>query len=493
MEKIILINKDNWQTRVAVVQGEKLVDLQFEDNESDNVCKAFYKGKIEKVLPGIQTAFVDIGRPRAGYLHITEIDPAKILEKNIDKKVSNKKAVPMDKIFSVKENVLVQIKREAIHGKGAKITTCYALPGKYLVLMPNSSQIGISSRIEDQDERLRLKNMISKNLPESMGAIVRTSAQEKSEKEINRDINYLKSTWQTIIKNYESANPGDLVYQDLPLAVRVIRETLDESVDKVYCNDMKDFREIEKFLKSFMPELLDKLELYQDKDLFYDFKIDEQINQLFAKKVNLKSGGSIIIESTESMTVVDVNTGSFVGKKNMDETVLTTNLEAATEVVNQLNLRKIGGIIVIDFIDMHKLEHRETLFEYLQEILRTQDRQRSVTLNVSEFGLVQIARQKPGKTLIEKLGSICQTCSGTGYCKSVNTYAFEVLRNLKRKIILENLQFKKLNLFVSPGVFKYLSDNAADHLIWFEKNYNTSIILSCKETLEKSESKVKIH
>ena len=490
--KKIIINNEIWQTRIAVLSENKLQDLYFDVASKTDLDRCFFKGRISKVLPGIQTAFVDIGQQKSGFLHITEVDRELASEKIFagvqtdEDQDKPKERIPraslnISKIFKENDDVLVQVIKEPIHEKGPKLTTCFTLPGKFIVLMPNIPQIGISRKIEDREERARLKEVLSHILPKGMGAIVRTTAESRKTADLKRDIGFLVATWNSIMKKFKKAQPGTKVHEDIPLSLRVVRDQLDEDVEMVLTDNQKDLQGISKFVKSFTPELADKVQLYtEDTPIFDKFNLEKQIASALQKKVSLKSGGSLIIESTEAMTVIDVNTGKFIGSNSHEETILQTNLEAADEIVTQLRLRNIGGLIVIDFIDMAVSSNRQRLSRFLEKTLKERDKYQSVTLRISEFGIVQMTRKRSGKTLTQQLTTNCLTCHGLGFVKSTSAIGFEILHQIQLKLALKPAQ-GSLTLSLAPTIYDYLIQYEYKSILQIEKDLN------CKITLEKND------
>lgn len=500
--KKILINKEPWQTRVAILREDKLQDIYFDSTSKLDLERCFFKCKVSKVLPGIQTAFVDFGQSRSGFLHITEIDRALAIEKtaeflqiddakeieSIEKKL--KKEISIEKILKEGDTILVQVLKEPVYEKGAKLTTCFTLPGKFVVLMPNIAQIGVSKKIENREERARLKELLAKNLSPKMGAIIRTTAEGRSDKDIKKDLGFLVSTWKSIQKKLKKAEVGEKIYEDLPLTIRATREHLDEDIDAVITDNKKDQEAIIKFVKYYTPELVPKIKFYdQFPPLFEKFKVDKQIESALHKKVFLKSGGSLIIETTEAMTVIDVNTGKFTGKGNMEDTILKTNLEAAEETVTQLRLRNIGGLIVIDFIDMSIHSNKQKLSRFLEKMLKERDKYQSVILKISEFGLVQMTRKRSGKTLIQQLTKTCPTCHSYGFVKSENTIAYELLEKFKQDCIRDNLK-GSIVFAVNPKIFNYLIHHEYQSILKLETQLDIKIILENNPSLEEEQSKI---
>jgi ribonuclease G len=502
--KKIIINDELWQTRVAVVENNRLQDIYFDNLDSPEIEKCFFKGKVAKVLPGVQSAFIEIGQEKAGFMHISEVDNNLAMERFIEqndvvsdekkgeaKPISRRETMNISKVFSQGQEVLVQIKKEPISTKGAKLTTCFALPGKFVVLMPNIPQVGVSRKISDDAERKRLREVVTSVLPEEMGVIVRTDAEGRTSDEVKQDLSSLISTWSGILEKFESAEVGDKVYQELPVTLRAIREHLDDDTQEILCDSKRSYDQLKKFIGTFTPEAVKRLEYHQTGDLFFEHKIDKQIEDLLSRKVNLKSGGSLIIEATEAMTVIDVNTGRFVGKSDADETILKTNLEAAEESVRQLRVRGIGGIIIIDFIDMSTEAHREKLSSFLQDVLKKKDRYRSVTLSVSAFGTVQMTRKRSGKSLAQQLSRTCSDCYGLGLKKTVETNTIFVLRGIK-KYVGEKKGFSgKLEVTVSEEVFNYLSGDKRASLLYLSKDLGIECVLCCDDQKEGPEYKIK--
>lgn len=491
--KKILINEDTWQTRVAITQDNELQNIYFWSKNIEPLERSFFKGIITKVLPGIQTAFVDIGQERAGFLHISEIDRDLSIKKmelnehleNIDDEEEQKpeqyQQPDISKILKEGETILVQVSKEPVYEKGAKLTTCFTLPGRFLVLMPNIPRIGISKKIESKDERQRLKEILLNNLPKSMGVIIRTTSEFKNESEILQDLNYLIENWNIIQRKFKEANPKEKIYQDLDLSLQVVRDYLDNDVESVITDNKDAQTRIYKFVKQISPEYTHKIKYYEGPpSLFEKYNIEKQIEQALEKKVYLKSGGSIVIETTEAMTVVDVNTGRYTGQSNLEETILKTNIEASEEITRQLRLRNIGGLIVIDFIDMSNHANKQKLFRHFEKTLKEKDKFQSVLLKISEFGLVQMTRKRSGKTLIQQLTNQCSNCHGLGFTKSIQNESFAILRKIK-----EELEKRKLGtnilLTLHPSIFHYITNNEYNSILQLEKNYKSKITLISKD------------
>jgi len=487
--KKIIINAAPWQTRLAVTQDDILQNIYFEAHATQTLERCFFKGKVVKVLPGIQTAFVDIGQERSGFLHISEIDRELAMQKmtggddidEVEEVVREQRApqqrLDISKILNEGESVLVQVSKEPLGEKGAKLTTCFTLPGRFIVLMPNIPRIGISKKIEDRDERQRLRDLVGSRLPEGMGAIIRTTCEHKDEKELGQDITYLVNTWAEIQKGFQASQPQAKLHEDLALGLQVVRDHLDSDVEMVVCDNKELHAQIYKFVKQIAPEHGHKIRFYQEKTPLFDkFDIERQIDEAIDRKVSLRSGGSIVIEGTEAMTVVDVNTGRFIGNSNLEETILKTNLEAAEEIVRQLRLRNIGGLIVIDFIDMATGANRQKLFRTFEKLLRERDKLQSVVLRVSEFGLVQMTRKRSGKTLSDQLTVTCNSCRGLGVVNSVQTESYRILRKLE-KAVLAKQGSGQITVSMHPSIFYYITSTEYNAILQLEKEAGCKIVL----------------
>ena len=490
--KKIIINDNSWQTRIAIISDSKLQNLYFSATTHRALERAYFKATVTKVLPGIQTAFVEFGQERAGFLHISEIDRELAMEK-ISKQLEDEDMVQqpekpstqkrnISKILKEGDQILVQVSKEPMNEKGAKLTTCFTIPGRFIVLMPNIPRIGVSKKIEDREERNRLKDIIRSHLPEGMGAIIRTTSENKDEKELTKDLNYLLEEWYTIENKFAKAKPAEKLYEDIPLALQIVRDHLDNNVEAIITDSRKSQSALYKFIKQVMPEFAHLIQMYEDPvNIFSFYGLEKQIEQALKKKVTLKSGGSIIIESTEAMTVVDVNTGRFTGKSNLEDTIVKTNLEAAAEIVNQLKLRNIGGLIVIDFIDMASTANRQKVFSVFEKILKEEDKFQSVVLKISEFGLVQMTRKRSGKTLLQALTDSCPTCHGSGFIKSYQTESYTILRTIKSELSTMP-SGKIIEVHVNPHIFNYLTSTEYDAILKLESESKIKIaLLSNKE------------
>ncbi len=494
--KKILINDKSWQTRIAITTESNLQHVYFDTHNKEHLERSFFKGVVSKVLPGIQTVFVNIGQERAGFLHMSEIDPEFVLERmSLEEgekapRRAQARHVDMSKLFRVGDEILVQVIKEPIYEKGAKLSTSFILPGRFFVLMPKGSKIGISKKIADEDERIRLRTTIKNHLPQGMGGIVRTTCESAKEKDIIKDINYLLGTWQTIQNNFKKVKKEEKIYQDLDLALQIVRDHLNDETESIITDSPQMQKHVYSFVKKIAPEYAYIVKRYQGKKPLFDYyKVDQQITDALKKRAELKSGGSLILESTEAMTVIDVNTGKFTGKKDPEATILQTNLEAAEEITRQLTLRNIGGLIVIDFIDMAHQNNRQKLSRFFDRMLRERDKFQSVVLKVSEFGLVQMTRKRSGKTLVQELTENCKSCSGLGFITSIPTMSYRLLRELC--FVLAHKEFPSQVLInVNPAVFEYVTQNEYNAVLELEKETNKKIVLTGDESLTLEEYKI---
>jgi len=488
--KKILVNVTPWQTRVAITRGDTLQNIYFASHAAERLERAYFKGIVTKVLPGIQTAFVEIGRERAGFLHISEIDRVLSLNKMavaFDDEEAPVQQAPqqkpdISKIVREGETILVQVSKEPVNEKGAKLTTCFTLPGRFLVLMPNIPRIGISKKVESREERTRLKELLQAHLPDGMGAIIRTTSDGQNASDILQDLHYLVSIWRTIEAREKTAPAKEKIYEDIDLSLQAVRDHLDSDVELVISDNAENQKQIHKFVKNIAPEYAHIVKLYSGPPpLFERYNIESQIDLGLKSKVYMKSGGSIVIESTEAMTVVDVNTGRFIGKTNMEDTILKTNMEAAEEIVRQLRLRNIGGLIVIDFIDMASGANRQKLFRHFEKTLRERDKFQSVVLKVSEFGLVQMTRKRSGKTLLHELMHQCGECRGLGFVKSTSNQAYTILRALDEELANKKKEQTSVTLTAHPSVFHFITTIEYNAVLDLEKKYQVKILLMTSE------------
>ena len=494
MKQEIFINSSPQESRIAIIEDGVLAEFLVERKEEMGIAGNIYKGKVSRVLPGMQAAFVDIGMEKAAFLHASDFSsvPEDVqligapgedveIEAPPPKRVSHRR-LPLEKQLSRDEAILVQVAKDPLGTKGARVTSHISLPGRYMVFMPGTKHIGISRRIESEEERKRLKEIAGSVLTGHGGFILRTASEGRSKREIQRDLGFLTRLWRRLQKRAEGAAAPSLIHQDLDLIARSIRDFFTPDTEQLVIDSSKDYRRVMDFVGQFMPRLKSKIVLYSGAEpLFERHAIEEKIERALDRRVWLRSGGYIIIERTEALTAVDVNTGRFVGKRNQEETIVKTNLEAAQEVVRQLRLRNVGGIIIIDFIDMEKESDRKKVYDALKDALK-KDKARTNILKISELGLVEMTRQRTRESLENQLLSPCPHCDGRGRIKSSVTVAYDLLRAIKKQQAnLEN--GKNILVRLHPDVANFLYDEKNNSLENLEREINRRIIIKVSQEL----------
>lgn len=433
MRNQILINSTFNETRVALIEENNLAEIYVERNLSPQMVGNIYKGKIEKIVPGMQAAFVDIGSGKSGFISVEDVYEdsfADFMDDEDRKKLKNSKQSIQDKLIQG-QDILVQVIKEPVHGKGPKLTSNLSIPGKHLVLIAAANIVGISHKIEDEKERERLIEIISRLKPENLGFIARTFSEDVSEKELSKEIKSLIKIWTRIRKSYEKRKRANLIYETPSLTIRAVRDLVTYNIDEIIIDDEKLFSEIKKYLtKTYINKKIKITNYNSDQPLFEKYKIDKEVNEIYKKKVWLKSGGFLIIEETEGLTVIDVNTGRYIGKSDQTKTLLNINLEAAEEIVRQIRLRNLVGIIVIDFIDQKDPKLRKKLFNTFK-VGSQKDKARTVIQDISQFSVLQLTRQRTRESILNTLADPCQTCMGIGRVKSMDTVSYEILRKIK--------------------------------------------------------------
>ncbi|MBI4081400.1 MAG: Rne/Rng family ribonuclease [Candidatus Lambdaproteobacteria bacterium] len=485
MAREIIINHTPQETRVAVLDNAVLTELYHERDRERGVVGNIYKGKVLKVLPGMEAAFVDIGLEKASFLYVDDVLPDFTVHEDLDESGGDRpifqashsrkeKRPPINQLLKEGQEILVQVSKEPIGTKGARITGHLSIPGRNLVLMPTAGSVGVSRQITEDAERHRLKEIVQRLKPENAGFIIRTAAEGRREDEFRTDINFLVSTWDAILRRYGEASAPSVVYSDLSLTYRVIRDMLSEEVRRLIIDDEQEFTNVSKFLKEYLPRFRHIVEPFRRRQSIYDhYGIEEEIDRALSNKVWLKSGGYLIIDQTEALTSIDVNTGRFVGKASHEETILKTNLESVQELVYQLKLRNIGGIIIIDFIDMEVAQNRQRVYQALKEELK-HDKARSKILQISEIGLVEMTRKRDRENLGRLLSTPCPYCDGMGRIKSLTTIAFELFREIDR-IRLSSRRIGALTVNVHPDVADFLAGEEARHLERIEQTLGRKI------------------
>lgn len=470
MSDELLINVTPQETRVATIENGMLQEVIIERASKRGLVGNIYKGRVCRVLPGMQAAFLDIGLERTAFLHLSDIVMPE--EKKTDGQELN-----IGDVLKDGQNLLVQVVKDPMGTKGARLTTHITIPARYLVYMPNSSHIGVSQKLEDEDERERLKGIIKDFLPEFNGGgyIVRTVAEGISEKAVHADMVFLEKLWSSIQENSKEAKSSSLIYEDLALAMRVMRDIADCNIDAIRIDSRETFDKVLKFANKFIPELAPGIEYYPGECPIFDlYGVEDEIQRALQAKIKLKSGGYLIIDQTEAMTTVDINTGGYVGNRNLEETIFKTNLEATQAIVRQLRLRNLGGIIIIDFIDMKDSEHKRQVLRAFEKALE-RDHAKTCITEVSNLGLVEMTRKRTRESLEHILCEACPVCSGKGTVKTVETVAFEIFR----EIIREARQFdtEKLLVLTSKKVGDYLMDEESSSVAELEEFMQRSIQL----------------
>ncbi len=443
MSTEILINVRSNQTRVAYVEDRTLSDLKIERKTSPTLVGSIYKGRVSRVLPGMQAAFVDIGLDRAAFLYVGDVRADLVdSEKNLfmeqeeeppqEEAVIEDQRVPIQDLLHEGQILMVQVAKDPLGTKGARITTHISLPGRNIVYMPTLVNLGVSRRIEDENEKVRLKTLVEELKPKG-GVIVRTAGEGASKESLQADLEYLNRLWKEIEKGYEKRKTSGLIHSEMDVELRALRDLLSERVERVVVDDAKSFRKIQAFVTQFMPKSKSRLELYTDSRPLFDlYDIELEISRSLDRKIWLKSGGYIVIDEAEALVVVDVNTGRYVGKRDLEETILKTNLEAVKEVAHQLRIRNCGGIIIIDFIDMEKMYHREQVMNLFTQELQ-KDLARTTITSMSELGLVEMTRKRIRPSLVSTLCEPCPYCDGKGYVRRKSTVANEIFAELERE------------------------------------------------------------
>ncbi len=456
----ILINIRPQETRVAYVEAGILTDLKIERKTSPTLVGSIHRGRVLRVLPGMQAAFVDIGLEKAAFLYVgdirEDIDSDNFLYSDKDEgttvpddeenpALTTAPKTPIQDLLKEGQFILVQVSKDPMGTKGARLTTHISLPGRFVVYLPSLKHLGISRRIESEEERQRLKELVQKINP-SGGVIVRTAGEGASEESLRTDVEYLDRLSKEIFKTAEKKKTIGLIHQELDVELRALRDLMNEDVVSVFVDNEEAHRKVEKFVGQLMPKYKQNIIYYNEqKPLFDLYDIDLEISRSMDRKIWLKSGGYIVIDEAEALVVIDVNTGRYVGKKDLEDTILKTNLEAVREIAHQLRIRNCGGIIIIDFIDMEKETHREKVMSLLQEELK-KDRSRTNISSMSALGLVEMTRKRIRPSLIKTLCHPCSYCEGKGYLKRKSTIAHEIFRELERD--LPKLPSKNANVVV---------------------------------------------
>jgi ribonuclease G len=429
MSEEMLINVTPQETRVAIIENGVLQEVHIERTRNRGLVGNVYKGRVARILPGMEAAFVDIGLERAAFLHASDIHTN-------GNGAGAGSGAQINQLVHEGEDIVVQVVKDPLGTKGARLTTEITLPARYLVYLPYSSHIGISQKIGDDATRERLRAMVKASLEasDSGGYILRTLAETATEDEIETDIRYLRRVWTACQASIRTAACGSLIHEDLPLALRAMRDLVRANVEKIRIDSRETFLKARDFAINFIPEIAERIEYYPGERPIFDlYSVEDEIQKALDRKVPLKSGGYLVIEQTEAMTTIDVNTGAYVGRKNLEETLFKTNLEAAQAIARQLRLRNLGGMIIIDFIDMTDVEHRRQVLRALERAL-ARDRTKVYMTEMSSLGLVELTRKRTRESLAHVLCQPCPVCQGRGMLKSPQSVCYEIFREILREV-----------------------------------------------------------
>lgn len=485
MSEEILINITPQETRVAIVENGMLQELQIERVGKRGLVGKIFKGCVSRVMPGMDAAFVDIGLSKAAFIHSSDVAylPKSSRLPNIDSNKYDEKVIQpsnesITNILHEGQQILVQVVKDQLGTKGARLTTNITVPSRYMVLLPYSNDVRISARIEDEDERDRLTTItkqILEDLQADCGCILRTAAEGIGEHELKRDLKFLLSLWGTIVDKVNQSLSVDEVYSDLPLSVRTLRDLSVDEIEVIRIDSRTTFEKVREFSEKLVPELTKRITHYSGNRPIFDlYSIEDELQKALQRKVTLKSGGHLIFDQTEAMTTIDVNTGGFVGHRNLEETIYKTNLEAAQAIARQLRLRNLGGIIIIDFIDMDNEEHKRQVMRVFEKCL-DKDRAKSQVCDVSPLGLVEMTRKRTRESLEHILCESCLTCGGRGYVKTSETVCFELFREIMREA--RQYETNELLVLASQPVVDLLLDEESTSLAELEDYIGKTIKL----------------
>jgi ribonuclease G len=475
----LIINVTREESRVALLEGGQVVELYIERKKDTSLVGNVYKGKVLKILPGMQSSFIDIGLEKAAFLYVSDIMPniddyyAPFIESSPEDEsvdieepacpAEPAKPLPIEELIQEGQEILVQVAKDPMGTKGARVTSYVTLPGRYCVLMPNVEHVGISRRIEKEETREQLKAIANEIKPKGFGIIMRTASEDASAEEIRRDLEFLLLVWENIQKKKDRVSAPVLLYSDLDLVFRSIRDFMSHEVSRLAIDSRDEFERLCEFVKSYFPRLLERIELYEGREPIFDaFAIEHDVSRALERKVWLKSGGYIIIDQTEA-----------IGKESLEDTILKTNLEAVKETAYQIRLRNLGGIIIMDFIDMEKPENREKVFNALVEAMK-KDRAKSTIYNISELGIIQMTRKRVRESLGRVLCEQCPYCEGKGFVKSARTVAYEIFRKLRKM----NLPSGKMAVITAnSAVAELLSDEERFGIEELESTFQIKLIV----------------
>ncbi len=482
---ILVMNTTSHETRVALVENGAISEFFLERNCERGTAGNIYKGRVLRVLPGMQAAFVDIGQEKAAFLYVSdvynkheaymqEVDADAVDDPEIPQSRGQSRSVgPIEEKLRQGQEILVQVAKEAIGTKGARITSHISLPGRFLVHMPTFDHIGVSRRIDSETERTRLRDLVNERRQAGTGIIVRTASEGATEQQIDEDFNYLTNLWRDILQKFEKTKSPAILYEELDLPLRSVRDLLTDGIEEVVVDDPVQYERVRGFVERYLPDHAASVSLYKGFEPIFDaYGIEIEIQRALARRVWLRSGGYLVIDTAEALTAIDVNTGKYVGSHTLEDTILQINLEAVREIAYQLKVRNIGGIVIIDFIDMERVVNREKVYNALEDAL-THDKAKTNILKISEFGLVEMTRKRVRESLIQSVCEPCFYCEGKGYIKSRQSVAYEILRDLRREAV--TCSHKPLTVLAHPDVAHLLFDEERAALEDLEKKLERRI------------------
>jgi len=485
MKTEIIVNMQEYEKRAAIMEDGELVELIVHQSQEGRILGNIYLGRVDKVVPGIQAAFVDIGEEKKGFLYVKDIRPeltpwsdddVEVLEDTRRKRSQKRRPAEqqnIDQILKKGQKILAQVSKEPMSTKGPRLTTHISLPGRNVVLLPTVTQRGLSRRIESAKERNRLHDIVKKTAPRNMGLIIRTAAENREHQEIEADIKLLVGQWRQVKRRAGNAKPPRLLHQGMGFLDSLIYDLFTANVEQLVVDDPDTRDAIRKDVKSLAPGLEERVRLHTDlMPIFEHYGLENKVEQIFRKKVWLKCGGYLIIEEMEALTAIDVNTGKYTGKRNMEDTIVRANLEAAKEVARQLRLRDIGGIIVIDFIDMKKRENRDRVLQELKTYLRG-DRARSQIMQSSRLGIVEMTRKRVRESLAYAMRQPCPYCDGNGYILSEVTMSAKALREIESACV--RASGNRIVVEMNPELAESFLRDHSDQLAQFERRHGKSI------------------
>ncbi|MCA9751557.1 MAG: Rne/Rng family ribonuclease [Gemmatimonadetes bacterium] len=476
----IVVNAEGWQTRVATLEDGQLVEYMIERPDQRRIVGDVFKGKVTAILPGIQAAFLDIGLEKGAFLHVSDLS-ADLDSLDLDDEENGggsrnrepSKRLPIEDQIKKGDELLVQVMKEPIGTKGPRVTAQVTLPGRFVVLMPGMDHIGVSRKIEERSERSRLRDIIKKHRPEGCGVITRTVGSGEPEEAFANDIRYLHQTWEKIQRDSAKVSAPALIHQDMTLTTGLIRDVFSDDFDRLIVDDSEEYDRILEYVESISPDLADRIELYEDEIPIFDaFDIEPELEKTLHRKVWMKKGGYLCIDQAEALIAIDINTGRFKGKSDQEETILRCNLEAAKEIPRQLRLRDIGGLVVIDFIDMASEENRSAVLEELRRNLK-RDRARTKTFPVSELGLVEMTRQRVRPAMSSYYSVECPECGGAGQVLSEQTLLAKVERIVRR--VGRSSLMPRLEVRVHPKRADFLLEEGFDRIAQLENRFDLAV------------------